>query len=106
MIGQHTATINFDVQVSLENRGDYWAAYIEPPGTTVYGDTAAAARDQVDAAVKFFVSSMVDEIGVERFRRYLDSHGVQNSVIVPNGKPVRIRQTLPVSFPVEVAAVA
>ena len=106
MDSQQAATINFDAQVRLENRGDYWAAYIEPPGTTVYGATEAAARERVDAALDFFVTSLVGEIGLERFRRYLDGHGVANSVIVPNGQAGRIRQTVPVSFPVEVAAVA
>ena len=43
MDSQQAVTINFDAQVSLEQRGDHWAAYIEPPGTTVYGATEAAA---------------------------------------------------------------
>ena len=102
---QQTATINFDAQIRLEHRGDHWAAYIEPPGATVYGDTEADVRVRVNKALDFFVDSLVGEIGVERFRRYLDGHGVQNSVIVPNGHSVRVRQTVPVSFPVEVAAV-
>lgn len=106
MDSQQTATINFDAQVHIENRGEQWAAYIEPPGTTVYGATEAAVRERVDAALKFFVASLVDEIGVERFRRYLDGHGVKNSVVVPNGQAVKMSQTIPVSFPVEVAAVA
>lgn len=106
MTGQHTATINFDVQVRLENRGEHWAACIEPPGATVYGATEAAVRARVDQAMAFFVRSLVSEIGVERFRRYLDAHGVKNNVVVSNGRPAKMRHTLPVSFPVEVAAVA
>ena len=101
-----TATINFDVHVRLDDRGDHWAAYIEPPGTTVYGDTEAAARERVDAALDFFVTTLVGEIGLERFRRYLDAHEVSNKVIVPNGQTTKMRQTFPVSFPVEVAAAA
>lgn len=108
MNSQQTATINFDAQVQLERRGDYWAAYIEPPGATVYGDTEAEARERVGEALDFFVASLVGEIGLERFRRYLDGHGVKNSVVVPNrsDQSGQIRQILPVSFPVEVAAVA
>ena len=106
MDSPQTATINFDAQVRLEQRGDHWAAYIEPPGATVYGDTEADVRERVNQALDFFVDSLVGEIGVERFRRYLDGHGVLNSVVVPNGHSVRVRQTVPVSFPVEVAAVA
>lgn len=108
MDSTQTATINFDAQVSLEQRGERWAAYIEPPGATVYGDTEAAARARVDEALDFFVASLVDEIGLERFRRYLDAHGVGNSVVVsnPNGPSDKMRETRPVSFPVKVAAVA
>ena len=106
MDSHKAATINFDAQVHLENRGDYWAAYIEPPGTTVYGATEAAARERVGEVLDFFVEGLIGEVGVERFRRYLDAHGVKNSIVVPNGQSVRMRQTFPVSFPVEVAAVA
>ena len=98
MIGQQTATINFDIQVRLEDRGEHWAAYIEPPGATVYGATEAAVRARVDQAMAFFVRSLVNEIGVERFRRYLDAHGVKNNVIVSNGRSAKMRHTLPVSF--------
>ena len=103
---QQTATINFDVQIRLDDRGDHWVAYIEPPGTTEYGATAADALARVDDALDFFVTTLVGEIGLENFRRYLDRHGVKNSVIVPNGHSVKTRQTFPVSRPVEVAAVA
>ena len=106
MDSQQTATINFSAQVRLEHRGDHWAAYIDPPGATVYGDTEADVRERVNQALDFFVDSLVGEIGLERFRRYLDGHGVANRVIVPNGQAGRMRQTVPVSFPVEVAAVA
>ena len=106
MDSQQAATINFDAQVHMENRGDYWAAYIDPPGTTVYGATEAAARERVSEVLDFFVEGLVAEVGLERFRRYLDGHGVKNSVIVPNGQPARMRQTIPVSFSVEVATVA
>lgn len=108
MDSPQTATINFDAQVHLERRGDSWAAYIEPPGATVYGDTEAAARERVGEALDFFVASLVGEIGLERFRRYLDGHGVKNSVVVPNrnDRSGQMRQILPVSFPVAVAAVA
>lgn len=106
MDSRKAATINFDAQVHLENRGDYWAAYIEPPGTTVYGTTEAAARERVSEVLDFFVESLVGEVGVERFRRYLDGHGVKNSVVVHNDQSARMRQTFPVSFSAEVAAVA
>lgn len=52
-----TTISNCDAQVRLENRGDYWAAYIEPPGTTVYGATEAEARARVNKALDFFVAS-------------------------------------------------
>lgn len=106
MDSQQAATINFDAQVHMENRGDYWAAYIDPPGTTVYGATEAAARERVSEVLDFFVEGLVAEVGLERFRRYLDGHGVKNSIVVHNDQSAKTRQTFPVSFSAEVATVA
>ncbi len=97
-------TINFDVQIMLEDRGDRWAAYIEPPGTTVYGATEAAALARVDETMEFFVHSLVQKVGVERFRRYLDSHGVKNMVVTDHGAG-RVHRTHPISLHLETAAI-
>ena len=104
MMGQHNAIINFDAQIRLQDWGDRWAAYVEPPGMTVYGATEHAVRERVDETLKFFVQAVVNEVGLARFRRYLDAHGVKNSVIEIGGHPTSARHTLPVSLPVEVAA--
>lgn len=37
----------FNLDVLMEDRGDYWAAFIESTGMTVYGDTEVAARVRV-----------------------------------------------------------
>ena len=97
MIKQQDATINFDVQFLLDNRGDYWAAYVEPTGMTVYGATREATLARVNQAMEFFVRGMVREVGVERLRRYLDSHGVPSSIVehTPVGK---VRHTFPFTF--------
>ena len=103
MIGQHTATINFDVQVSLENRGDYWAAYIEPPAVTVYADTEDAVRERINTPLDFFMEHFgADYDGVMRLRRYLDAHGVPSCVVEnPPVRPIRFRR--PVTFPMAAA---
>ena len=106
MDNQRTATIHFDVQVEMERRDQNWAAYIEPPGTTVYGDTEADARARVAEAVDFFAAGLLKEIGLERFRRYLDGHGVKSVVVDPDSddrpRPGKMPpETISVSFPVE-----
>ena len=100
MVKQQDAIINCDVQVLLDNRGDYWAAYMEPTGMTVYGATREAALARVNQAMEFFVRGMVREVGVERLRRYIDSHGVPSSIVehTPVGK---VRHTLPFTYSLE-----
>ena len=80
-----TARIAFTVNVSLEDRGDYWAAYMEPPGMTVYGDTKAAAIDRVDTAMDFFTKHYADGAdGLQNIRAYLDWHDVPSLVTYPD----------------------
>ena len=57
MTMQENMAINFDAQVVFEDRGSRWAAYIEPPGMTVYGVTEEAVKARVDLALKLFVHS-------------------------------------------------
>ena len=63
-------TIHFDAVASLEQRGDHWAAYVEPLGLTVYGDTRAEAEARVSEGVDFFLKYAPD------VPRYLASHSV------------------------------
>lgn len=75
------AKIAFTADVSVEDRGDYWAAYIEPTGMTVYGDTKAAAIDRVEQAMDFFTKHYaVGDDGLQKLRAYLDWHGVPSLV--------------------------
>lgn len=76
-----TALLIFNVDVSLEDRGDCWAAYLEPPGMTVYGDTESAIMGRVIQALDSFLNEFAAEIdGVQEFRAYLDAHGVPSLV--------------------------
>lgn len=72
--------IDVTVNVSVEDRGDYWAAYIEPLGMTVYGDTKAAAIDRVDTAMNFFTKHYAKG-DVQKVIDYLKRHGVPSQVI-------------------------
>ena len=104
MVIHNDSTINFDARVHLENRGDRWAAYIEPPGTFVYGATEQAVLARVDVALGFFVQHFSDSPdGVRKLRHYLDSHGVPNFVTEHSAtRPIRLRR--PVRLPMEAAA--
>lgn len=71
----------FNLDVLMEDRGDYWAAFIESTGLTVYGDTEAAARVRVFHAMdslKKYCDTKDDSI--QESRAYLDAHGVPSSV--------------------------
>ena len=107
MQNARSARIAFTVNVSLEDRGDYWAAYIEPSGMTVYGDTKAAAIDRVDQALDFFMKNYAKgDDGLQKLRAYLDWHGVPSRVIysdMPEDDKVK-RMQYPVGFPLEAAA--
>ena len=79
------ARIAFTANVSLEDRGDYWAAYIKPSGMTVYGDTKAAAIDRADQALDFFMEDYADgDDGLQKLRAYLDWHNVPSLVTYPD----------------------
>ena len=104
MIRRRTVEIIFDARVSLENRGDHWAAYVEPLGITVYGDTRAEAENRVQQAINFFVKRFGSgDEGVQKIRNYLDSHGVPNT-IVEDDRVSPISFTHPISVPLEIPA--
>ena len=48
-----TVTVSFDTMVSLEDRGDHWAARIDPLGMFVYADTRADVEKRVQDAIDF-----------------------------------------------------
>lgn len=107
MQNARSARIAFTVSVSLTDRGDYWAAYIEPSGMTVYGDTEAAAIDRVDQAMDFFMKNYAKGAdGLQKLRAYLDWHDVQIHDVysdMPEDDRVK-RMQYPVGFPLEAAA--
>ena len=74
MYGRKEVIIGFDVDASLEKRDGYWAAYIEPTGMTVYGDTREAVERRVNEGIDFFVEYAPD------LQKYLNSHAVPHHV--------------------------
>lgn len=96
--------INFDVQVHLADRGGRWAAYIEPPGMTVYGATEDAVNARVREALNFFLKHFNnDATGGRKLRQYLDAHRVPHFVTTEEpASTIRLRR--PVSLPMGVAA--
>ena len=98
--------LSFTVNVLIENRGDYWAAYIEPLGMTVYGDTEAAAKDRVFQAINFLKKYFATkDDGAQKFRAYLDAHGVSSRIttdVVQSDAVTRVQY--PMDIPLEVAA--
>ncbi len=102
MSERRTVTINFQVAVSLVKRDDCWAAYMEPPGMTVYGDTREDAENRVQQAIDFFIKHFGDgDDGIKKLRNYLDSHGVPN-FIAEADRVSPIHRTYPVSVPMEI----
>lgn len=109
-----TALLSFTVKVSVEDRGDYWAAYIEPPGMTVYGDTESAVMGRVIQAMDSFKNEFAaDSDGMQQLRAYLDAHGVESRVTtaaVQDYAATRIEYPAvahiqrPMDFPLEAAA--
>ena len=74
--------ITFDVLFSLEHRGQYWAAYMEPSGMMVYDENKTAVIERVGTAIDFVFSQGYGDWSdpISRIRRYLDKHGVPSVV--------------------------
>ncbi len=68
------AIVNLDFTAVKENRGDHWAAYIDPTGTTVYADDEAALDARVEQFISLFLSVAPDVMG------YLHAHHVPHTV--------------------------
>ena len=111
-MNQGTVLFSFTINVSVEDRGDYWAAYIEPLGMTVYGDTESDAMGRVIQAMEFFKDYFATgSDGVQRFRAYLDAHGVpvttdvvHDDAVTHVQHPATTRIHYPMDFQLGVAA--
>ena len=70
-----------NLQVKTQDLGDYWAASARGLGVTVFADTEPAALARMDTAVKFLTTNAVagSKTGVDQFKDYLNSRGVQYS---------------------------
>ena len=106
--------ISFTVNFTVEDRGDYWAAYMEPPGMTVYGDTESAVMSRAIQAMDSFKNEFAtDGDGLQQIRAYLDAHDVPSSVTTAAVKddaatrahyPAVAHIQCPMGFPLEAAA--
>jgi hypothetical protein len=72
--------IRLSYDVSLQDRGDHWAAIVEQIGTTVYAQDEQAALKRADEMVQFIVSSFNKYATLDDFREYMDSHGLQHTI--------------------------
>ena len=80
-----TVNIRLSYDVSLQDRGDHWAALIEQIGTTVYAADKQVALQRADEMVEFVVSSFNKHATLDDFRKYLDSHGIQHTISTVTG---------------------
>ncbi len=94
MYGRKMATVSFNAEVSLEMRDDHWAAYVEPFGITVYGDTKTETESRLNQGIEFFLKY------APNIRKYLDSHGIPH-YITEDDETNAVRRTYPVSARVE-----
>ena len=83
-MSSQAVNIKLSFDVSLENRGDHWAALIEQIGTTVYAESEQAALKRADEMVGFMASCFQKHSTLTNFRQYLDKRGIQHSVEVSN----------------------
>ena len=86
-----TANIRLSLDVSLEDRGDHWAALIEQIGTRVYAEDEQSVWKRANEMVEFMVSSFHKHATLDDFRKYLDRHGIQHSVEITGAENVRPR---------------
>ncbi len=101
-----TAKIRLSFDVSLEDRGDHWAALIEQIGTRVYAKNEQAALKRAGEMVEFMGKSLSEHVTLDDVRKYLDRHGVWYSVEITDsenprvGRPRRYRLEQPLAFAV------
>lgn len=76
-----TAYITVDLDLDVQNRGEYWAVATPKLGITVYGDTEAVAMQRLEKALSFFAGAYgaTDAERVRNLRAYLDAHGVSST---------------------------
>ena len=89
MMNSQTVNVRLSYDVSLEDRGDHWAALIEQIGTTVYAQNEQAALRRADEMIEFMVSSFSKHATLDDFRKYLDNHGVKHSIEVVGSESAR-----------------
>ena len=100
------AKIRMTFDVSLEDRGDHWAALIEQIGTRVYAKDEQAALKRAGELMDFAAKSILEHATLDELRKYLDRHDIQHSVEIATAevskpaRPRRYRLEQPLAFAV------
>ena len=109
MVAKRGFTVSFDVHVRMQRRDDHWAAYMEPLGATVYGDTEQDAEARVNQAVNAFLNALSDQHSDDpagAIRQYLDSHGVKHTIEYANTEPPQARHSYSRTVPMKTTVYA
>ena len=80
------STVDASVKITIDfvpqYRGDHWAVLIDQLGITVYGSSQEDALGCADQMMDFVVKTFNAHSTLDDFRRYLDAHDVQHSILV------------------------
>ncbi len=69
------------VEISLEDRGDHWAAHLKGLDATAYGDDKQGALASAEAMIDLVLESFDDlPDPAESARQYFTSHGVKCTI--------------------------
>ena len=68
------------VEVTIEEREGYWAAYIHQFGTFVYADSVEEAMVLVQEATEDIIAAFAGPGGAQRLGAYLSRHGIEHTL--------------------------
>lgn len=79
--------VKFTLNTEVQDRGSYWAVYLEEVGMTAYGRDEESALAKADQMVDDVMESFGDEPDpLAAFEEYMKSHDVKYTV-EPVGRP-------------------
>ena len=77
--------IRISTDISMQDRGDHWAARIDPLCIIGYGDTKKAAHDRVNWMLSTGINILSDQGGLDAVKSYLDGRGAKYEIFEPSG---------------------
>lgn len=105
--GQIQATFDYNLKVNTERQGDNWSAHAQGLSVTVYAETAPAARERLERAIRFLTETAVGQSqnAAARWRQNLDARGIEYTYTegpapqlqpspYPNGLALRVQLAL------------